>query len=148
MHLIVYISDYTGSPETIEADLRSICATAKKRNPEHGITGALFYHNGNFLQAIEGDKYELNSLIMRLAHDPRHENLTRVVNSPISNRGFSDWNMDTFNLDSYKTIDREAVIRYERAFSRQCMMDSRMFIELLKSMHADESLSGSILAEA
>lgn len=56
--------------------------------------------------------------------------------------------MDTFNLDSYAAIDREAVRQYEQAFSRQCLMDSRMFIELLKAMHQDEKLSGAILAEA
>lgn len=148
MHLIIYISDYTGTPHEIDIDLRNICATAKARNPKRGITGCLFYHNGNFLQAIEGEKSDVNSLMLNIGGDPRHSNLTRIVNSPISKRGFPDWNMDTFNLDSYAAIDREAVRQYEQAFSRQCLMDSRIFIELLKAMHQDEKLSGAILAEA
>ena len=105
MHAILYISDYAGKEAELDTVLLDICTKAKRNNPNHGITGVLFYHNGNFLQLIEGEKEELESLMSIVGKDTRHSNITRLIDETIEGRGFADWDMDTFNLDDKKTID-------------------------------------------
>ncbi|MBK1831937.1 BLUF domain-containing protein [Verrucomicrobiaceae bacterium R5-34] len=146
MHLIIYISDYTGNAGQISTDLEDICQTAKNRNPEHDITGLLFYHNGNFLQAIEGEKAKLESLMAALERDPRHEKITRVVDCPIAERGFSDWNMDTFELEESESISRDTLHAYKKTFTSQMEMDSAVFIESLKSMSQDRNLRAIVVS--
>ena len=145
MHLIIYISDYTGLENDINQKLEDICTVSKEKNPEHGITGLLFYHAGNFLQAIEGEKIELESLMNVLEKDDRHKNITRVVDEEIHARGFPDWNMDTFNLDANERMDRKTLFKYKDAFSKLCSMDSAMFIEMLKSLYEEAGFRNTIL---
>lgn len=61
MHLIIYISDYTGKDKDIGRDLIKIQKSSVKNNPDLGITGVLFYHNGNFLQVLEGMQENLEN---------------------------------------------------------------------------------------
>ncbi|MGJ8640376.1 MAG: BLUF domain-containing protein [Opitutaceae bacterium] len=145
MHLIIYISDYTKTAAELSQHLEDICRISKEQNPKFGITGLLFYHNGNFLQVIEGEKANLESLMSALERDPRHKNITRVIDSEVFERGFSDWNMDAFNLNASDSISREALAEYSKAFSKQCNMDTFAFIETLKSMQSDENLKEIIL---
>lgn len=140
MHLIIYISDHTGPAADIAQHLDDICRTAKARNPELMITGLLFYHEGNFLQAIEGEKTNLEALMANLESDPRHKNITRIVDTEIGARSFSDWNMDTFNLQIGESVSRETIAEYEKIFSSQWVMDTWMFVETLKAMHRDNYL--------
>ncbi|MGJ8658114.1 MAG: hypothetical protein ACSHX6_16835 [Akkermansiaceae bacterium] len=66
-----------------------------------------------------------------LERDPRHEKITRVVDTEIGERSFSNCNMDTFHLESEQTISLEAIAEYEKAFSTLRVMDTWIFIETL-----------------
>ena len=134
MYLIIYISDYTGSEESIEKDLKQICSSAKKRNPELEITGALFYHNRKFLQVIEGKQESLENLLDILAKDTRHTNITRIIDDRVSERAFSDWNMDSFNLNELQHID-ENIVRYLKETSYELLteIEAEVFIDVLRS---------------
>ena len=134
MHVILYISDYTGREIELDKNLLSICTRAKRENPKHGITGVLFYHNSNFLQLIEGEINELESLMSILEKDTRHKNISRLVDEGIEERGFSDWNMDAFNLDGHETINRPAVVEFKNLITERVAMDSLVFIEILKTV--------------
>lgn len=134
MHVILYVSDYTGMEEELDKILLSICGNAKRKNPKHDITGVLFYHNGNFLQLIEGERNELEGLMSILEKDTRHTNLSRLVDEAIGERSFADWNMDTFNLNDDATIDRLAVAEIKRLITERVEMDSLVLIEMLKTI--------------
>ena len=54
MHVILYTSEYTGKAEEINQTSKDIASSSKRNNPKIPITGALFFHNGQFLQIIEG----------------------------------------------------------------------------------------------
>jgi acylphosphatase len=140
MHLIIYISDYTGTDREIGRDLITIHKLSKKNNLALGITGVLFYHNGNFLQVLEGKKEHLEQLMNILKKDTRHTHITRIVDIEIPTRGFPDWNMDVFNLDAEVAIKRSDLTVYEKMFSTQCRMDSSVFIKMLKSLYEDVEL--------
>jgi len=134
MHLIIYISDYTGSGESIEKDLNQISASAKKRNPELEITGALFYHKQKFLQVIEGKQEPLKNLLNILEKDSRHKNISTIIDDQISERAFNDWNMDSFNLNELQYID-ENIVMYLKETSYELLteIEAKVFIDVLKS---------------
>lgn len=144
MHLIVYISDHTGGERDVPETLKSICADAKRKNPEHGITGVLFYQDGRFMQVIEGEREALESLMEVLGKDSRHTRITRVVDEPVERRGFEDWNMDAFNVREQPVIQRGTVKKLRRLFTAQAEMDSAVFVDLLKEVCADEGLREAI----
>ncbi len=120
MHLIVYISDYSGEQSAIDQVLKDIATTAKRDNPALGITGVLFYSNGKFIQVIEGLKSDLDTLMIAIEADKRHTNIHYLVNEPINKRCFEDWNMDTFNIDKTTTLDH-AMLGKVHAQYRQLM---------------------------
>ena len=140
MHLIIYISDYTGTDKELGRDLIKIHKSSIKNNLDLGITGVLFYHNGNFLQVLEGKKEHLEQLMTTLKNDTRHTCITLIVEMEITTRGFSGWNMDIFNLDNDAILERKDLAAYEEMFSTQCSMDSSIFINMLKSLYKDAAL--------
>lgn len=104
MHLIVYTSELTERPENIDKILTDIVTVSKINNQRRAITGLLFYHNERFLQFIEGEKHELESLMLTLAKDPRHKNIERIIDEYIPVRGFTNWSMESLNLSNNEVI--------------------------------------------
>ncbi len=140
MHLIIYISDYTGLEKDIDHDLKAIRKESKKNNPQYDITGVLFYQNGNFLQALEGEKEALKKIMSHIERDDKHTDITRIVDMEINQRSFTDWNMDTFNLDPYIKLKRDDLAKYRDVFSRRCKIDASIFIEVLRILYKDAEM--------
>ncbi|SFF33006.1 BLUF domain-containing protein [Spirosoma endophyticum] len=73
-----------------EAELLSLLAYSRSQNSQLGITEVLLY--------VKGNKQAVESLYQRIALDPRHNNVSQVINRPISQRLFPQWAM------GYETI--------------------------------------------
>ena len=58
-----------------------------------GLTGVLMRHAGQFLQAIEGSRGDVDRLLKRLRADPRHENLRLLSDHDVPERLFAAWPM-------------------------------------------------------
>lgn len=140
MHFIVYLSDYVGSPAALDTALQDIVTASKHNNPIRRVTGALFYHKGTFLQAVEGEQENLAELMQVVCADPRHDNIRIVVDEEVAKRSFADWNMDSFNLDDRKNIDVQTLDKFKSVFTTQMKMDGSSFITLLKSVLANPEL--------
>lgn len=134
MHLIVYTSEFTRDSSDADAVLSDIVGTAKKRNPSMGVTGLLFYHNRRFVQVIEGEKDSLEELIAILVKDNRHKNIERLVDQAIMKRGFREWNMDSFNLDSTDTISADELTNITNAYKANIQMDSEILVTVYKAL--------------
>jgi len=132
IHTIVYISSYTGTAESLDGTLHDICTTAKSFNILHNITGVLFYHNQKFLQLIEGDKADLDLLMVKISADTRHTNITTIVNKEVGSRGFEKWNMDTFNLDKNHKIEVDLVTKCTDLFNSKTDIDAKRMIKGVK----------------
>jgi hypothetical protein len=63
------------------------------------VTGLLLYMDGNFIQALEGEKEEVLSTHERIANDPRHRGLITLLQGDIEKRDFGDWSMGFRSLD-------------------------------------------------
>lgn len=80
-------------------EILDLLATAKRNNKAHGITGMLLYHDGCFMQAIEGDPDQVDSLFDRIKKDRRHKMVIIVHEERSSERAFADWRMGFSYLD-------------------------------------------------
>ena len=134
MHLIVYISDSLVPEEEINTVLAEITDVAKQRNLALGITGLLFYHQGKFLQILEGKKANLEELMGSINRDVRHKNVDVLVDEPIEIRSFSDWNMDSLNLSALHEIEPELLRAVKVAYSSSFLLDSLSLLDAFKVM--------------
>ncbi|CAA7622778.1 BLUF [Magnetospirillum sp. LM-5] len=87
----LYISHATMdlSPE----DLAKILRVSVANNPKRGITGVLMYHEGMFLQYLEGPEAQVAETLAVIKDDPRHRNMFVLINDQIAERHFPDWAM-------------------------------------------------------
>ncbi len=136
MHLIVYMSEYVGNTNSMFSDIGDIITTSKANNPKRGVTGILLYHQGKFVQVIEGEEKDLRSLMRIIEKDERHTNLEYLVDETINERGFDQWNMDFFNLSDKDSLNVEQMKEISRLYKKQPLIRSdqlvKMYEDLLK----------------
>ena len=72
---------------------------SKQNNATGGITGAMIYANGYFMQLIEGPESAVNALYSTIEADPRHDVLSLLHDQEIESRHFSDWAMEYRDSD-------------------------------------------------
>lgn len=90
-----------------------ILSAARTRNQNLGVTGCLVYHNGSFVQILEGDRDRVTSIFKRIERDPRHTNVRLVCEEIDDERSFSDWNMAYFDPTA-NGIDTSDLQNFER----------------------------------
>lgn len=88
---IVYSSESATPMQSDE--LEEILEHARSSNATKGITGALIYVDGVFLQILEGETHTVRELMARISKDVRHETVTVLKQGEISCATFSDWKM-------------------------------------------------------
>ena len=133
MHVILYTSEYTGKSEEINQTLKDIVSTAKSNNPKISVTGALFFHNGRFLQIIEGPKKSVNDLMSHIIKDYRNKNVLELVNESILQRSFKLWNMDSFNLSEKEHLDIKELKLIRDVYKYNLVVKTDILIQFFKS---------------
>lgn len=108
--MLVYTSVAT-RPMT-ESDLLNILQVSRRNNTADEITGLLLYHNGNFMQVLEGHRINVEYTYQRIARDPRHRYVATVLKQPISERTFGAWRMSFVNLNNPTVADNPGYSRY------------------------------------
>ena len=88
---IAYVSAATAP--VADADVAAILAQSRANNERHGLTGALIYHGGRFIQILEGPDEVVTSRFAVIAADPRHRVLQTVREKQIAERQFPQWTM-------------------------------------------------------
>ena len=91
MHHIIYMS--TASWPMTDIELKELLTQAQQGNDRRGITGALVYGDGQFMQIMEGEQAALEALYAHLGQDRRHKGLFKLADRPIAERRFSEWSM-------------------------------------------------------
>jgi hypothetical protein len=90
---LLYVSRAALSPGEEEGQLAQIVATARRRNLELGITGALSLLGDRFAQWLEGPEAQVNQLMIAILRDPRHRDVRIIEISPAATRRFPSWSM-------------------------------------------------------
>ncbi|MBY0231870.1 MAG: BLUF domain-containing protein [Gemmataceae bacterium] len=91
MHSLVYVS--SAVEPFSRADLVALLDQSRTRNEAAGITGLLLYKDGNFMQALEGEKEAVEATHARIERDPRHRGLIVLLRGPAPERRFAGWSM-------------------------------------------------------
>ena len=75
------------------AELRELLRLARIKNQRLDVTGMLLYHQGSFLQVLEGPASAVNPLLETIEADQRHHKLMLLLRREIEARNFADWKM-------------------------------------------------------
>ena len=94
-HTIVYrsVPVFAGSIATYLGEVESILATARRKNQDVNVTGAMLFNEDWFVQLLEGEKDDVRATYERIAADPRHEEIEILVDQDTPARRFPDWSM-------------------------------------------------------
>lgn len=76
----------------------SILQKSHAWNTRNDITGVLCEGQGVFLQALEGERGNVNRLYARIAADPRHTDLELIHCESITARRYGGWSMARVSL--------------------------------------------------
>lgn len=108
---VTYVSSATASMS--KDDLMVLLSQCREYNSENGITGMLLFSNGTFLQVLEGDEKQIDSLLLTINKDPRHSDVRMLDRKSITERMYSDWSM------GFKRVSADELKRVPglRAFS-------------------------------
>ena len=95
LYRVVYCSrnllpDAAGS---LAAQMQDILGTSRRNNARDGISGALMFSGGCFVQALEGPQDAVETTFERIQCDERHTEITVLAAGPIAERDFADWSM-------------------------------------------------------
>ena len=94
---LIYAS--IAAPQIGASDLKDILQVARRKNSQLSVTGMLLYISRSFFQILEGDEETLMDLFTIISADPRHGNVTKIIQEPIAERDFGDWTMGFSEVD-------------------------------------------------
>ena len=110
MFSLVYSS--IASPNIDSSSLDKIHSTAMDFNKKNLITGCLLYHEGKFVQLLEGPKRNVINLYENIVKDTRHISPIVLHTEHSHFRMFKNWNMIFHNLSSNTLKDSSSKIQY------------------------------------
>lgn len=121
--------------------LHDILRQASAANPGRGITGALCFSQGIFLQVLEGGRDAVNRLYGRILADPRHTDVVLLSYAEIGERRFAQWSMGHVDVER---LNPAVLLRYsERAVLDPYAVSGRASMALLDDLVASASMIGS-----
>lgn len=111
---VVYSS--RGAPGLGERDISGILELAAARNPPAGLSGALCWSGTHFLHLLEGPGEAIDTLLARIARDPRHDEMHILLRLADPHRLFPGLGMvrvDPAALNAAALRDRDAIAGWE-----------------------------------
>ena len=108
---LIYASAAT-TPFT-PAALRLLLSKARARNTLYQVTGMLLYHDGAFLQVLEGPESGVEVIQRSIYKDPRHTNTRTLLQQTSSVREFKSWSMGFMDAGMAQTRP-EGMLDYSR----------------------------------
>ena len=85
-------------PAVDQEELIAILKKSKANNHKSGVTGALCFSEGVFIQVLEGGRTAVSKLYNRIANDARHTDVVLLNYDEIEERRFSGWSMGQVNM--------------------------------------------------
>lgn len=94
---LIYASKATFAPaaatQGVEPTVARILMQSRRNNSQSHIGGVLYFGDGYFFQALEGERQAVNDTYQRIAADQRHQQVTILSLKTIDQRRFNDWSM-------------------------------------------------------
>ena len=122
LYQLVYCS--RAAPGVGDAGVDSILRTARRWNPEHGITGLLVFGGGIFFQWLEGPRDNIGVLMAKLKADTRHEGIVTLGESEeLRERLFPDWDMELVTGADIRDVLQDSLDTAQDATSAAMLRD-------------------------
>lgn len=90
---LLYRSHDLITPDRRKVELGALFSSARSRNKQLGVTGALLLSHDHFVQVLEGPEVVVRTLFDHIASDPRHDQVELVETTPSADRVFARWAM-------------------------------------------------------
>lgn len=92
---LIYMSLARAAPDLADAGnpVKNILESAQRNNVATSITGLLMFDGQRYIQILEGESGDVDSLFAVIAKDPRHEQLELLHKGSVRSRSFADWSM-------------------------------------------------------
>ncbi len=91
MHQLIYMS--TAAQLLTDGELQLLLEQARRNNAQYDVTGLLLYHEGRFMQLLEGSAEMVKALYARIEQDPRHTDTAKLADKEVEARSFPNWSM-------------------------------------------------------
>ncbi|MFK7892236.1 MAG: BLUF domain-containing protein [Granulosicoccus sp.] len=88
---LLYIS--AASKDFSEEELSELLTKARESNENLNVSGMLLFHEGSFIQALEGDEQAVKSLYEKISKDTRHTESRVLFRGYQKERHFAGWSM-------------------------------------------------------
>jgi len=109
MYRLIYKSRCAG---TVDWNLvNQIIESSEAHNQDDRVTGVLLATKSHFLQVIEGGFEEINNLFLRIARDPRHEDVQLVSFTCVESRLFGGWAMHGIGIFDFNDELSKALMK-------------------------------------
>ncbi|MFN2288578.1 MAG: BLUF domain-containing protein [Chromatocurvus sp.] len=90
-------------------DVVDLLRKARAYNQSRDVTGLLLMRDDSFLQVLEGDTEDVQTVFERVIADPRHHRIEVLFREPLEEREFGDWQMGFAGLDGVDLSRLEGV---------------------------------------
>jgi Sensors of blue-light using FAD len=80
-------------------DLFNLVEKSRSRNARRAITGMLLFHEGQFMQLLEGPEKAVRDCFAIIKRDPRHTSVTVLLMEERQHRDFPEWTMGFERLE-------------------------------------------------
>ncbi|MEZ5744760.1 MAG: BLUF domain-containing protein [Sphingomonadaceae bacterium] len=116
MHRLLYTSQAC-FPDGLdpESEVRRLASKAAEFNQACGVTGALLYVEGTFIQVLEGRFAYLEDTFERICCDFRHEKLRLLDLVPVDGRLFYGWSMACLTVEGAREVRLKSQIQEVRS---------------------------------
>ncbi|WP_417700525.1 BLUF domain-containing protein [Pseudophaeobacter sp.] len=124
-----------------DAQLEALLAVARRNNQRDHISGLLMYHDGSFLQVLEGEREAVEACVTRIAANPNHKQFLRLVQGEVSDRLFPAWSMGFARPEDLGDQDKNALTGLDQVLEelpRLRSLDHRV-ATLIRSFFATHS---------
>ncbi|WPL18813.1 Bacteriophytochrome cph2 [Thiorhodovibrio winogradskyi] len=133
LYYVVYVS--RARDEMSEAQLNALLEVSRRNNREIGVTGFLIYQAGYFMQLLEGQRDIVDTLMERIASDPRHQKPSVIIRGYAHRRLFNDWSMGFWNMDFALAADIDFMDWQKRTLSLlEASQDARFCYALFEAL--------------
>jgi Sensors of blue-light using FAD len=139
LYRLVYISrnEIIGDDAKIRHEIEQILASAREKNPQANITGALMFNAGSFAQVLEGAHDDIQETFERIQCDPRHSHVVMLALGPVKQREFSNWSMAYLGTDSTASA-KFGDITHDPEFDAALLKGDRILSLIKEHLHEAE----------
>ena len=88
---LLYIS--AANHDFTEEELEALLIKARSNNEKVNVSGMLLYHEGSFIQALEGPKEQVEKIYQKISKDTRHTETRILFKGDSRQRDFHGWSM-------------------------------------------------------